>query len=170
VPSGAQARVRRELGLAWSTYVESLGIPYPGPKKRRGWTDETVLAEIRRRRRRGQALSAEGLVRDVGQGLIKQARQRFGSWEEALRAAGVDPRREQLRRRWTRDQILAAIRARGAAGQSLRRRDVFTVDPSLAKAAAYCFPHSWERAVRAAGLQPTSPPRPVGRARPRKHR
>ena len=36
------------LGMRWSEFVESLGIPYPGVKPRRDWSAEAVLSEIRR--------------------------------------------------------------------------------------------------------------------------
>jgi len=156
-PAGARGRVAKETDLTWSEFVESLEIPYPGQKKRLDWTDNVVLTEIRKRRRRGLALHAEGVVQDVGQALLKQARQRFGSWDDALREAGLDPVRIRRSGVWTRERVISAIRARAEAGKSLLRKDVVAEDPRLVKAAAREFPYSWGRAVEAAG---------VGRGRP----
>ena len=156
-PSGAQARVNQETDYTWSEFVESLGIPYPGQKKRLDWSDDAVLREIRRRRRLGLPLNAEAVVCDVGQALVHQARKRFGSWDEALREAGLEPDRIRKWQVWTHERVIAAIRERAKAGKSLRRKDVFAEDPKLVKAAARKFPYSWERAVAAAG-----------RARPRR--
>jgi hypothetical protein len=44
-PSGLRGRVARETSAGWIAFVESLGIPYPGLKKRR-WTDADVVAEF----------------------------------------------------------------------------------------------------------------------------
>ena len=150
VPSGAQARVIQETDYTWSEFVEALGIPYPGQKKRLDWTADAVLREIRRRHRQGFPLNAKAVVRDVGQALVQQARKRFGSWDEALREAGLEPDRIRKSRVWTRDRVVAAIRERAKAGMSLRRKDVLAEDPKLVKAATRKFPHSWECAVAAA--------------------
>jgi hypothetical protein len=40
--------VSRRLGASWTGFVESLGVPYPGIKKRRDWTAAGVVSEIRR--------------------------------------------------------------------------------------------------------------------------
>ncbi|MGE3755942.1 MAG: hypothetical protein AB7I45_17485 [Planctomycetota bacterium] len=150
-PNGAAARVAHELGLRWSAYVESLGIPYPGQVKRLDWTRRTVLAEIRRLQRAGLPLN-DRAMRDQSPGLVQQARQRFGSWDAALRAVGLDPARIRLTRVWTRQDVLAAIRKRKRAGKSLQRKAVFADDPRLVKAAVRLFPTSWNRALAAAGL------------------
>ena len=110
VPAGLYARVTNEVRGGWAAFVESLGIPYPGVRKRLDWTDETVVAEIRDLRRRGQPLNVRA-VRDAGcEALAQQARKRFGSWDEALRAAGIDPAKVRLTRRWSHANIRAATR------------------------------------------------------------
>jgi hypothetical protein len=151
VPTAAVACVARELGLRWSAFVESLGIPYPGQKKRLDWTKRSVLTEIRRLREQGLPLN-DRAVRAQSPGLVRQARQRFGSWDAALRAAGLDPSRIRLTRVWIKHEVIAAIRKRKRAGKSLRRKDVFADDPRLVKAAVRLFPTSWNRALAAAGL------------------
>ena len=156
-PAGAQARVTKEAGCTWSEFVESLGIQYPGRKKRLDWTRAAVLAEIRKLRRRGLPLNDRAVKRQCP-GLVQQGRQRFGSWDAALRAAGLDPKRIRLKRRWTRADVLAAIRARKKARKSLRSRDAVADDPRLVKAARRRFPGGWAGALAAAGVA-----RPRGR-------
>lgn len=168
-PAGALDRVAAQLGCTWIDFVESLGIPYPGRRKRRDWSDDAVLRAIRSRHRRGLPLNPESVVRDLGQGLGKQARMRFGSWEAAVRAAGIDPRGCGLLRRWSREIVVAAIRARSREGRSLRRADAYAEDPRLVKAAQRQFPSSWRRALEAAGLgAPTARGARTGRSRRRR--
>lgn len=153
-PAGAQDRVRSEMGLTWRAFVESIGIPYPGPRKRLDWSDKGVLGEIRRRRRQGLPLNAEAVVRDVGQSLVQQARKRLGGWDEALKAAGVDPAAVRLSRTWTKADVIAGIKKRKAAGRSMAFKTARVEEPRLVKAAQRLFPSSWGKALAAAGLDP----------------
>jgi hypothetical protein len=147
-------KVRRETGSTWAAYVESLGIPYPGGIRRLDWSREAVLAAIRRRRREGLPLNSVA-VREESQALTHQARIRFGSWDAALQAAGIDPVRVRLNHaKWTRAEVITALRRRHGEGRPLRLRDVRAEEPRLAKAAQRLFPSSLARALRAAGLDP----------------
>jgi hypothetical protein len=80
--------VRGRLGETWTGFVESLGIPYPGIKRRRDWTEAKLLSEIRRWKREGHPLRYKR-VQESYQALLHQARKFFGSWEGARAAAGV---------------------------------------------------------------------------------
>jgi hypothetical protein len=88
-----------------------------------------------------------------GQALHHQARTRFGSWDEALRAAGLDPSRTRRRTVWTRTMVLDAIRARVAARRTLHRPRVREQDRRLLQAAEARFPGGWPEAV-AVGSRP----------------
>jgi hypothetical protein len=151
--------VQEETGLSWSRFVVSLGVPYPRALKRLDWSRKMVIAEIRRLAKGKEPMNRKAVERRVGQALIHQARKYFGSWDAALRAAGIDPLTVRRRRDWTKRDVLDAIRARHRAGRSLLRKDVFREEPRLVKAAARLFPSSWNRAVAAAGLVPGGAPR-----------
>ena len=153
VPTGLHGRVCGAIEGGWTAFLESLGIAYPGVKKRY-WTDADVLAEIRRLRRRGQPLNADAVAEACGQALPKQARQRFGSWDEALRAAGVDPAKTRRSRSWSRAIVLHAIRARHKAGRSLDRPRVRKEDRGLLQAAEKRFEGGWAEALTKARLGP----------------
>jgi hypothetical protein len=150
VPSGLYESIRTSVPGGWAAFVESLGIEYTG-KRSRDWTDEAVIREIRRRRRGGQPLNLKAVERE-GQAVIHQARVRFGSWDGALRAAGIDPGTVRLKHRWTRAEVLTVIRERHARGLSMSRQDAYRDTPRLVKAAQKVFPSSWRRAVKAARL------------------
>jgi len=179
VPVGLWGRVCREVDGGWTAFVESLGVPYPGLRRRKDWTDEEVLAQIRRRHRRGLPLNVAAVKKDIGQALTHQARNRFGSWNAALGAAGVDPVGVWRKRSWTPADVIAGIRARSDAGRSLRYADAKADEPRLVKAGQRLFPSSWAKALAAAGLDPalargargggTSRARAAG-ARPPRHK
>ncbi len=153
-PSSYLVVVKRETGQRWSDYVTSLGIVYPGVRKRLDWTREAVLTEIRGRRRARLPLN-RGAVASESQALTHQARKRLGSWDQALRAAGIDPAGVRLSHAaWTSAEILAALRRRHREGASLRMCDVKAENPGLLRAAQDHFPSSLARALGAAGLDP----------------
>jgi hypothetical protein len=68
--------------------VESLGLPFPGIRKRRDWTKQKLLEEIRQWKAEGHRLNYQA-VKCEYQALIHQARKFFGSWDRARAAAGV---------------------------------------------------------------------------------
>lgn len=166
VPPGLVSRIRRETGLNWPSFVESLGSRYAGLRHRTDWTDAAVIDEIRERRRKGLPLNIDA-ARANGQALTHQARNRFGSWTAALRAAGVAPK--PLHRRWTRRDVTTAIRARQDAGQRIDRAGAIVDDHRLVRAGERMF-RSWGRALGAAGLDPSQARRPFATPPPRRSR
>ena len=75
----------------------------------RKWTPERIVAAIRAWHEHDPALRQ---VRREDQGLYYAAMRYFGSWHSAVRAAGLTP----FQRKWTRQGILDAIRARHEQG------------------------------------------------------
>jgi hypothetical protein len=88
VPPDLLDFVYKRLGTGWADFVESLGIPYPGVKKRRDWSKKVLLSEIRRWKAERRRLNYRA-VRYEYQALILQARKYYGSWDRARAAAGV---------------------------------------------------------------------------------
>ena len=85
----------------WRNAVESLGL---GSELRRMWTPQKVIEAIVHRRAEGFDLSATSYE---DSGLFAAARIRFGSWNKALFAAGIDAvQREQ----WDEEKVLSRIR------------------------------------------------------------
>lgn len=80
--------VRNRLEASWTEFIESLGIPYPGIKKRRDWNKKTVVKEIRRWKAKGNRMNYAALKAGF-QALLIQAKKYFKSWDAARKAAGV---------------------------------------------------------------------------------
>ena len=87
-PRDLQRFIWSRFKLSWTAFVESLGIPYPGIKKRRDWTREKVLAEIRERAKSGRPMNYKAVQREY-QALVQQAKKFFGTWDAARAAADV---------------------------------------------------------------------------------
>lgn len=130
--------VQRHFG-SWRRAVESLGF---GSELRRTWTKQKVIDAILHRRATGLCLAAT-LREDMG--LYRAAATRFGSWHNALQAAGIDGR---IRERWNKEKVIERLRHHMhiAADQKFNR-----IDSRLADAARRQF-GSLRKAIVAAGV------------------
>jgi hypothetical protein len=96
VPPDLLRFVYKRIRKGWADFVESLGIPYTGVKKRRGWTKRLLLSEIRRWEAEGHRMNYRA-VADEYQALIHQARKYYRSWKRARAAARVRRDRGRVR-------------------------------------------------------------------------
>ncbi len=100
----------------WGDALRAAGIDPESVSGRRVWSAERVLRRIRELEREGVAINAQS-VRKIDQGTIQAARRFWGSWDNALRAAGFDPSSVRgIRPKWKRSTIIEAIRAHVAKG------------------------------------------------------
>jgi hypothetical protein len=111
----------------WRKAVESLGL---GSELRRMWTPQKVIEAIIRRRAEGYDLS---VTRYEDHGLFVAAIVRFGSWNKALVAAGIDA---VLREQWDEEKVLTRIRQ---LIQEVPIERIRTVDSKLTCAAERRF-------------------------------
>ncbi len=121
----------------------------------RHWTRDSILAAIGRESRARRDLSVTGIAKRDG-GLYLAALSRFRAWPQALRAAGLDPaliQRKASPMPWTRERVLAMIRARKRRALPLNHAAVDDVCTSLTEAARRFF-GTWNRALQAAGVDP----------------
>lgn len=137
---GSYAKARRAAGF----------VPHL-PRKRRLWPRERILEIIRSRAATHPHLRTRDFS-DLG-GMWTAAMEIFGSWPNAVRAAGCSYRvsRRTGPYKWTREAILKGIQARAASGKSLSSS---RVGPSLYQVARKEF-GGWASALRAAGLTPS---------------
>jgi len=135
------AIARRTFG-SWRQARQAAGLPLPSPRR---WTRDGVIREIHSRR--DQGLTLVGIWR-AEPPLYNAAKRHFGNWRNALLAAGIEVK---PRRRWTHQSVIDAIRDRHAQGLPLSR--AWAEDKPLFRAAVKKF-GNWEKALRAAGLQP----------------
>lgn len=97
----------------------------------------TVIKLLRARRQQFKSTTVVDLKTDNHR-LWFSAMVHFGDWGSALAAAKLEPDSVQ-RSFWTRDEILEALRARHARGDSLKTTTVLREDPALYAAAKSHF-------------------------------
>ncbi len=140
------ATVRKRCG-SWSAAIAELGaVPC-----RVVQSDAELIAALQAAHRAlGRAPAPCELN---GRPLPSTLRRRFGSWDAALRAAGIDP---PPARRWPRERILDALGAWAhARGRPPRPADWRTGDPDAERPSAQVVARrfgSWAHALDAAGL------------------
>ena len=117
----------------------------------RDWSRLKILDAIRRRHRSRRSLRSKRVpVR-----LEQAARRLFGSWEIAIRKAGLEYDAITAKRRWTPERIISQIRQLARNQVPLNATYIERQHGALYRAAVRAFPSSWGKAVRAAGLDPT---------------
>ncbi len=123
------------------------------------WTREHILREILRRDAAGLPLVPVG-PDGVGPAFRQAADRIFGSWPNAVAAAGLAPDRARARHPWPPSRILTVIRSLARRRTPLTAAELRHRHGYLVAAARRSF-GSWAVAVVAAGVDPQRlrPPR-----------
>ncbi len=119
----------------------------------RRWSLETIALEILRRYQAGEDL-CYSTISTHDTALLRASMRYFGSWRNAVEAAGLNYEDVKRYKTWTSERIVNRIRELHAQGADLSWRHISTrLDPQLA-AAATKRKHfgSWRSAITAAGL------------------
>ena len=114
------------------------------------WTAPDVLNAIRRLHEKGVRLRRK----KVPVRLYEIGRRLFGTWRAAVETAGLNYEEVSGVRRWRRKRVIERIQQIAAAGVPLNSTHVQQHYPFLHRAAIKLFPHSWAKALQAAGLDP----------------
>ncbi len=138
---------------SWKAAIEFAGLDYDRIRRYQVWTEERIVERIRQHHRAGRDLSWRHVSTTLDPSLAAAAIRphRFGSWERALEAAGLEYSEIRRHRAWDGPSVLDELRRRHGAGESLRVSDVMEEEPALVAAARRHF-DGWYEAVLAAGL------------------
>jgi len=119
------------------------------------WTRDDILRALHKLHKAKADLSYNALA-DRHQSLVSAAAYHFGSYRKAVERAGIDYASVTRRPRWTRQMIIALIKAARRRGEDLHWSAVTKRRDELGKAAfASLQPRlfgSWDRALHGAGL------------------
>ncbi|MFA0750653.1 MAG: hypothetical protein SLRJCFUN_001056 [Candidatus Fervidibacter sp.] len=150
----ATACSRRYFG-SWRAAIEAAGFDYDKVMRIKRWTPEEVLAEIQALHRQGVDLRSSSIIKHR-QPLLMAAIKLFGSWAEAVRAAGIDyedylQRQRQKRAEADKQQIIEEIRRLYREGRIEELSGAWRYHLTLFRKARHRF-GSWRAAIEAAGL------------------
>lgn len=136
----------------WPKAVEAAGLEsrIPPPRYSWQWSRDTVLREIRSRAESETKLCSCPKLNNC---LYQAAKKHFGTWREAVRAAGCIP----TRRSWSRKVVIREIQQRHQRDLPLTD-SIFGQDPPLVDAAIRFF-GTWRSALKAAGIPETKRPK-----------
>jgi hypothetical protein len=112
---------------------------------------ESVIRQIVERDQTGQHLTEETVLRDLPD-LHQLACKQFGTWDTALKYAGVSLRRLRAERNYSRERVIQKIRALCQNGGCLQAVNTMRRDRGLYDAALRLF-GGWRRALQAAGIE-----------------
>jgi len=155
------ARSKNHFG-SWAAALEAAGVDPEEVVKYENWTKAKVITEIKKRQQAGHPLNAWAVQggEDADRKLYVAAKSKnhFGSWEAALRAAGVDPDEVVKHESWTKEKVIREIKNRQQRGHPLNTREVIKGEHSDNKLYAAAISKrrfgSWESALEAAGVDP----------------
>lgn len=137
---------------SWETALQYAGVSAHDFRRCRDLSPERVRKQLCRLCTTGYDLGAK-VNRSRDRALYDAAVQHFGSWREALSAAGINLTNVSHRRprHLDREMMILWLRNRHAAGQSLIYTEVCLENRDHALAIRRAF-DSWSKALKAAGL------------------
>lgn len=137
----------------WRHAVEKAGISYQDISKYRRWNRERIIARVRELKEAGADLSWRAVSTQVDPPLAAAALRPngFGSWREAIAAAGLDIALLARYRHWDEERVTNEIKALHREGIALSSRSVQGRNQSLFCAARRRF-GSWDAALQHAGF------------------
>lgn len=115
------------------------------------WTRESIIRHLVERQAKGLPLTVPRWGEDAT--LYKVACRTFGSWRNAIQAAGIDPTQVLTWGRWSPARILVMIRRLARRDRQLTTDELDRRYHNLASTARRHF-GSWTKAVLAAGVEP----------------
>ena len=142
---------RKYMG-SWEAAVEAAGIDYGRIRKKNFWNRKLVVERIRALAKAKEQLHVSAAEKNHG-GLVGAATVYFGSWGEAIRAAGFDYRKIKRQTEWSKPAIVREIRRMKREGVPLGTTIPIRKRYRILHAAAVRYFGSWAAAMKAAGLE-----------------
>ena len=140
----------------WEAAVRFAGLDYDSIRRYKSWSRERIVARVKELHAQNVDLSWRNVCLNVDPQLAAAATKKshFGSWREALEAAGLNYDDIRRYREWDDDRILDMVREFHRNGKELNAKSMELEDITLITAARRRF-DSWHKALTAAGLDYT---------------
>lgn len=147
----AFAALQPRLFGTWDRALHAAGLDADEIAIYRKWDRNTVVFELRSRAADHEPLNS-GAIQQEDCGLHAAAVRHFGSYDRALSAARVDPKKVRQRRRWSEKDVIAGLRAARRKGLDLADSSVRFTNGPLYGAAVRLF-GTFTKARSAAGIR-----------------
>jgi hypothetical protein len=134
----AFAALQPRLFGKWDRALRDAGLDADKINRYRKWNKRSVVAELRSRLRKSQGLNSGALQRH-DPGLHAAAVRHFDGYDQALRAAKIDPSKIRQRRIWAKSDVIRTIRQVRRSGKSLSDSFIRRDQPALYGAAIRLF-------------------------------
>lgn len=175
---------------SWNSALKACGIPPIKTSYNKFWSKTLIAESIRRLHRDGHPLTVISIWRDrtrktsrslnevtgrktTGSSLHDAARRYFGSWDNALKHAGINSEDIKERPFWTKQKVVKSIQAlhrrgvrlnTGRIGSDSSRSTSLIIRQAIGKkrfgrslfGGAYRAFGSWDRALQESGIAPSS--------------
>jgi len=147
----AYAAIRDTRFGSWDDALSAAGIAPSKVRRYESWNHEKIIDRIRERYRKGKELNSKTMQMEDCK-LFNAALKRHNGWDEALKAAGIDPDEVYKRHRWSKPLIKKEIKALHKKGADLAAPAMRKEHSALYSAACKYF-GSWTAARKACGIR-----------------
>jgi hypothetical protein len=141
----------------WRAAIEATGIPYDSVRKYRDWSKERIIETVQRLEKDGVDLSFRSMMLSKYAPMVYAAirSNHFGSWKEALTAAGLAAEEIYRYRSWDDESIISEIKRLNEEGADLSSKKMDETSNPLIATARRRF-GNWGAAVERAGIDYSS--------------
>jgi hypothetical protein len=146
----AFASLQPRLFGRWDRALTAAGLDVDDISRYRKWDRNSIVFELRCRAADQEPLNS-GALQHEDSGLHAAAVRHFGSYDLALRAARIDPGAVRRRQKWSRPQVITALKVIRRAGRSVSDSATRRESPALYGAAVRLF-GTFTAARAAAGI------------------
>jgi hypothetical protein len=105
----AFASLQKRLFGSWDRALHGAGLDADEISQYRKWDKDSIVFELKGRHREHEPLNS-GAVQKEDPGLHAAAVRHFGSYDNALRAAKVDPAKIRRRQRWSKEEVAKQLK------------------------------------------------------------
>jgi hypothetical protein len=137
----------------WKSAIEYAGLDYNEIRRYKIWTRDRIVERIHELNEKGVDLSWRYISTQIDPQLAAAAtkRKHFGSWRNAIQAAGLDYDIIRRYHEWDEQAVIDRLQELHAQGIDLNAKSMEEYDITLITAARRRF-DSWDKALTAAGL------------------
>ena len=148
----ALAYAGRKFYGSWESSIKAAGLNYESIRRKNFWSKQKIVAQIRKLKAAGVQLNVSAAEKSHG-GLVGAASVYFGSWREAIIAAGYDYTKIKRQKEWSKAEIASEIKRMKATGLELGTTIPVRKRYRTLHAAAVRYFGSWGAAMKAAKLE-----------------